>query len=464
MGRPERGTVAPRSAESSRPSRASHARRLAEAPRIDETPRKFAQTRLIDLPAPEEGELPMMRTTRRTPKLDLPAKKAKLLAWVEENRIPGKVQSWLSVPSTTQSGDWRLVAETRGAHRMLMLEPPAPGVRPPDCILAMDEQLRKEHLKPLRRQLLQIIFRATGDGRYGMLVHAILRTPEATHALKTWLDFLQRNHPEVLSCHIVQTKPWFPFDPADPPVAMKFTLKQGFGSEYLPIGTTGLFHHILDWAPRTKSTWLAWPERLRAAIHPVKGDRLLVCHSGPALEGLSLANSFQDVHCMDSRQWAHSSWMHNIHAAGLTNVSFHQDKLEEKWVNEFFSKAGREGKWTILLNPAGSEQMSAGTVIAIAQAKPERIVHVLGDLTNAAKEVKRWRRGGYVLRKILPLDWNPDASRFEIAMLFVPDRAGLLGRKIDLENPVAPVRPREEPKAPTPRFVQPKTRGRSGKV
>jgi hypothetical protein len=406
----------------------------------------------------------IMPTGKRGPKLDLPGKKAKLAAWVEENRIPGKIQAWLSIPAVPGSGDWRLISETRGAHRMLMLEPPAPGVRPPASILAIDEQLRKEHLKSLRRQLLQVVFRSTGDGRYGILMHAIMRTPEASHALKTWMDFLQRFHPEVLCCHVVQTKPWFPFDPSEPPVAMKYTLKTGFGSEYLPIAQTGYYHHILDWAPRNKSTWLAWPERLRNALHPVPGDRLLACHCGPALDSLALANSFADIHCLDSRQWAHSSWMHNIHAAGISNSSFYQEKFEEKWITDFFAKPNRSGKWTVLLNPPGHELMPAGAVIAIAQAKPERVVLIVGYLDHADKEIKRWRRSGYILRKILPLDWNPDTSHFEMALFFVPDRAGLLGRKPEPLIPLAPVRPREEPKAPALRFVQPKSRTRSGKV
>ena len=457
----------PRSAnETRRPARTA---RTAPAP--TPAPRRNTRVpRVIEPPAAEET--PIVIPTRRVRKLDLAGKKAELAAWVAENKIPGKVQGWLSEASHAGSGDWRLISETRGAHRMLMLEPPAPGVRPPACILAMDEQLRKEHLKALRRQLMQVIFRSTGDGRWGMILQVVLRTPEASHALKTWLDFLQRNHPEVLCCHTVVTKPWFPFDPAQPPVAMKYTLKTGFGSEYLPIGTTGFHHHILDWAPRNKSTWLAWPERLRNALHPVPGDRLLVCHSGPALEGLALANAFADVHCLDSRQWAQQSWSHNVHAAGLSNVHFAQEKLEEKYIQEFFAKPGRSGKWTVLLNPPDSEMLMAGVVIAIAAAKPERIVHTLSYLDHAAKEIKRWRRAGYVLRKILPLDFNPDLPRYEIAMVFVPDRAGLLGRKPELGTQASPAKPREEPgrsRSVTPakpalRFVQPKVRGRAGKV
>ena len=414
-------------------------------------------------PAPDLNEM-VIQPRKKERKLDLAGKKKKLIDWIAADKIPGKSQAWLSVTQNQFSGDWRLISETRGAHRMFMLEAPATGVRPPNCILAMDEQLRKEHLKPLRRQLLQVLFRATGDGRYGILMHAILRTPDASRALKTWMDYLQRTHPEVLCCHVVQTKPWFPFDPSNPPIAMKYTLKQGFGSEFIPIASTGLYHHILDWAPRNKSSWLAWPERLKAALHPVPGDRLLACHSGPSFEALSMASSFANVHCLDSRQWAQASWTHNIHAAGISNSHFYQDKLEEKWIQKFFEPTERKGKWTILLNPPGAEPMPATVITALAQAKPERIVHVISYLDIATKEIRRWRRAGYILRKLLPLDWNPESSQFEVALVFVPDRAGLLGRKSEVDAMATPIKPREVPSQPTLRFVQSKTRKHSGKV
>jgi tRNA/tmRNA/rRNA uracil-C5-methylase (TrmA/RlmC/RlmD family) len=230
---------------------------------------------------------------------------------------------------------------------------------------------------------------------------------------------------------------------------MKYDLKQGFGSVYLPIAETGFYCHILDWMPKTKSTWLAWPERLKNAIHPVKGDRLLACYCGPAPEAFYLAPYFEEVHCLDAREWAEQSCLHNAHTANLSSVSFHRKKLDIKWVEEFFAPQNRAGKWTILLNPPESALLSAPLTEAIAVAKPERIVHIIGYLDRAATEIKRWRKCGYVLRKIIPLDINPGSSRYELALLFVPDREGLLGRK-----PMMPNSSAKKPAPPAPRFVQ----------
>jgi len=43
-------------------------------------------------------------------------------------------------------------------------------------------------------------------------------------------------------------------------------------------------------------------------------------------------------------------------------------------------------------------------------------------------EIKRFRREGYMLRKIIPIDIDPGSEMFQVLFLFVPDRAGLLGR------------------------------------
>jgi len=68
------------------------------------------------------------------------------------------------------------------------------------------------------------------------------------------------------------------------------------------------------------------------------------------------------------------------------------------------------------------------------------------DLENAAKEADRWRNAGYVLRKTMPIEWHPVLKRLELAMLFVPDRAGLLGRKFPI--------PKKSKKDFAPRFRQ----------
>jgi hypothetical protein len=151
---------------------------------------------------------------------------------------------------------------------------------------------------------------------------------------------------------------------------------------------------------------------------------------------------------MDAREWARLSYEHNAallkarHALP-ERAAFHKSLLTADWVREFFAPKERYGRWTVLLNPPKGELLGASVNHALAQGAVERIVLLTAHLANAATEVSRFRSEGYVLRKVLPMELNPASPRFGLALLFVPDRAGLLGRKV--QGARKPVKPQEQP-------------------
>jgi len=353
-------------------------------------------------------------------------KKQKINDWAKSNKIPGKVQAIFT--AEPEGGDWRYISREIKGKRTLVWEG-IPDEPLPENLQKIEIQLEKEHLRFFKKQIMQIIFRSDCGGNYGMLIQAHLNTPEQSRAYKTFLEYLQRMHPEILCAHAVQTKPFSSFDTSNPPLAMQYTLHKGFGSEYIKLASTGLYFHILDWLPKSKGTYLRLGEKLREWLHPAKGDRLLSCYCGAAVESMQLCKNFKDIHCLDVREWAKLSFTQNVQSMQVKNARFYREKLDETWVKKFFAGEINKGKWTILLNPPRGELLTQSLTQAIANTKPERVVHIIGDLENAAKEANRWRSCGYVLRKIMPIEWHPNIKRLDLAMLFVPDRAGLLGRK-----------------------------------
>jgi tRNA/tmRNA/rRNA uracil-C5-methylase (TrmA/RlmC/RlmD family) len=354
-------------------------------------------------------------------------KKQKITDWAAESKIPGKIQAIFTAEPEACGGDWRYISREEKGRRMFAWEgiPDAPV---PENLKKIEEQLNKEHLRHFKKQIFQIIFRSNGNSKYGAIIQASLRTPEQGKGYKSFLEYLQRMHPEIQCAHSVQTKPNFPFDTANPPESMQYALRKGFGSEYAQIDEN-LYFHILDWLPKSKGTYLKLGEKLREWLRPSSDDRLLCCHCGAAIEAMHLSKSFQDVHCLDAREWAKLSFAQNTKCSKIKNARFYQCKLDSDWVRKFFAGEANKGKWTILLNPPHGELLTSSLTQAIANAKPERIAHITGNLENAAKEANRWRSNGYALRKIMPIEWHPNIRRLELAMLFVPDRAGLLGRK-----------------------------------
>lgn len=351
---------------------------------------------------------------------DLEAKKAYLEQWALDNRIPGKIQSWYSVPSKSETSDWRIRTQNlTKTNRVLSLEGPYKGAKPPKIVLDIDAQIRKPHLQKFRKSILQIWFRATGDGRYGIAVQNILHTAEATREFKTFLNYLQHEHSkEILCCHQMQVRPVQVFDPAHPAPGSHITLHKGFGSDYLPIAGTGKTFNIIDWTPLAKEPWIGLPKRIREAIHPAKDDKFLECYAGTGYIAESLAPHFAATFAVDARKVSRQT----------PNVRYIQSTVDKEFFPKFFSGKFKEGKWTVYLDPPDGKALAGNVIPVLAAQGPERILLNSSNLTVAAMEIKRFRREGYMLRKIIPLDIEPGKDFFQVLFLFVPDRAGLLGR------------------------------------
>lgn len=362
-------------------------------------------------------------------KMSLDDLKNQLSAWVENEHIPGKMQSWFVKDCDVNNFDWRFIIKKTGEHESLVIEGPSKNAEPPEVVTRISEQIHKDHLRSLRKSIRQIWFRATGNGRFALLVQANCHGKNSAHGFKLFSEFVERSCPEVISCHQIQCSPDHLFNPSTK-VSMKVDCKNGFGKDLMPIGDTGFYMHVLDWAPRHKDTWLALPERIKDAIHPARGDKFFDFYSGASFVGASLASFFDKVESLDCRESAMVSSRYNSRSLVNENLRFHRGFLENSFITKFFSKEENEGRWTFYFNLPEGESLPQGIEQAAAASRPERILLQSSDLEIASKEIKHFRREGYVLRKSIPLYMDPDSGKFELLMLFVPDRAGLLSQKM----------------------------------
>ena len=353
--------------------------------------------------------------------------KKQLAAWIEAEHIPGKFQAWYTAPADPTHSDWRIKSVYKGPQELLEVEVPVRKMDVPDIVTQILSQLRKDHLRAFRKSIRQILLRATGDGRFAMLVQANLRGRNSAHASKTFVDFVQRSLPEVISLHFIQCKPDHLFDPAIAQT-MSTETKCAIGKDFMPIAETGFSMHVLDWAPRVKDAWIGLPKRIADAIHPTKGDRLFEFYSASSYVGASLANLFESVDCLDCRETAMLSARLNARALIENNLRFHRQKLDANFFAKFFRKPENEGRWTFYFNLPGDEPLATGVVQTAATSRPERILLQTSNLEVAAKEIRKFRNEGYMLRKSVPLYLEPGSAKFEVLFIFVPDRNGLLGR------------------------------------
>lgn len=353
--------------------------------------------------------------------------KQQVAAWAENEKIPGKFQAWYTTEIFPEHSDWRILKTMRGAHEILNVEVPAQGMECPELVSRILDQLKKDHLRIFSKALRQIWLRATGDGRYALLVQVNLRGRNSAHGYKTFLDFLQRSCPEVVSCHHIQCMPDLPFDPAGT-VPMKVEAKRAFGNDFMPIGETGLCMHVLDWSPRIRDVWMELPKRIESAIHPNAEDSFFEFYSGCSYVSASLASLFKKVVSMDCREYAMVSSRQNARNTLNENMRFIRGHVEQEFFAKFFGKEENEGRWTFYFNLPAGETLAQGVAQMAAQSRPERILLQTGDLEVASHTIKQFRSSGYMLRKNIPLYLEPGSGKFEILFLFVPDRAGILGQ------------------------------------
>ncbi len=356
--------------------------------------------------------------------------KRQLTTWAANERIPGKIQAWYSTEAVSEHSDWRILKTYRGKQESFTIDAPSRDMLPPELVTRVFEQIKKEHLHIFSKALRQIWFRAVGDGNYALLVQVNLKGKVSTHGYKTFVDFIQRNFPEVVSCHHIQCLPDTPFDPAGT-TPMKVDAKSAFGSDFMPIGDTGICMHVLDWAPRMRDPWMGLPARIEKAIHPNREDCFFEFYSGSSFIGASLANLFKKVVSMDCRENAMMSSKKNARNTIDDNMKFIRSHVEQDFFAKFFGKDENEGRWTFYFNLPGDEPLAQGVAQAAALSRPERILLQTRNLEIASRSIKQFRNFGYALRKSIPLYLEPGSGRFEVVFLFVPDRAGLLG-----QNPV----------------------------
>ena len=352
--------------------------------------------------------------------------KRQLAAWVEDNRVPGKFQSWFTKDAVSDHCDWRILNKLLNNHETLVIDGPSKELEPPTVVKSVFDQLHKEHLRSLKRALRQIWFRATGDGRFALLVQANIHGKNTGHENKSFVEFLEHSCPQIISCHMLQCTPNHLFDPAKQ-ANMRVETKAVYGSAFMPIAGTGLSMHVLDWTPRIKDAWIELPGRIREAVHPTPSDRFFEFYSASGYVAASLAADFEQVEALDCRETAMQSARMNARNIAVGKMRFHRGHLEAGVLEKFFGKRDNEGRWTFYLNMPEEEPLTSELVQAIAASHPERILLQVADLENAARQIKRFRSEGYMLRKNIPLYLEPGSGKFELLMLFVPDRAGLLG-------------------------------------
>jgi tRNA/tmRNA/rRNA uracil-C5-methylase (TrmA/RlmC/RlmD family) len=111
---------------------------------------------------------------------------------------------------------------------------------------------------------------------------------------------------------------------------------------------------------------------------------------------------------------------------GKLLARFKQGRIQTKSLDTLLPKA--DGTPEALLLDPPRQGVEAGVIRALAMRQPVRVLHVFCDMDVLPREVNAWRKCGYMVSKVVPLDMFPGTDNLEVMVLFIPDRYGILNR------------------------------------
>jgi tRNA/tmRNA/rRNA uracil-C5-methylase (TrmA/RlmC/RlmD family) len=113
-------------------------------------------------------------------------------------------------------------------------------------------------------------------------------------------------------------------------------------------------------------------------------------------------------------------------------LRFEAGRITAKSVDRLLPPPAAEAPEALLLDPP-RQGTEPGVIRALAARNPARILHIFCDMDTLPREVNLWRKSGYMVSKVVPLDMFPGTDDLEVMVLFIPDRYGILNR-IDKER------------------------------
>ena len=116
------------------------------------------------------------------------------------------------------------------------------------------------------------------------------------------------------------------------------------------------------------------------------------------------------------------------------------------------------GPEAFILDPP-RKGVEAGVIRELAARAPVRVLHIFCDMDTLPREVNQWRKAGYMIAKVLPVDMFPGTDNLEVMVAFIPDRYGILNRIDAPARNVLEAAGKDASKNINPRKLGPKRKG-----
>ena len=158
----------------------------------------------------------------------------------------------------------------------------------------------------------------------------------------------------------------------------------------------------------------------REMLKPEKNDILLDLYCGYGLLGLSMADAVKSVIGVEidgpavKAASANASFLFK-----QKNMRFVKGEISPALLRNKLPARDIERNELIVLDPP--RMGTAGGVIReLAKRTPERVLHIVCGTDEIPREVAEWKKYGYQLKQIRPVDMFPGTAGLETFLLFEP--------------------------------------------
>lgn len=235
--------------------------------------------------------------------------------------------------------------------------------------------------------------------------------------------------PRVASAWIFHDPERSPFYLDDRAPEGPWKMKRLFGPDTLRlrVGTRAYTFKPTAFAQVNGSILPEFLERAAQLLKPRPEQRLLDLYCGFGFFSLHLASQYREVVGVDAAGPAIESARDMASADKTGRARFTSARIRAAGLARLLPPPEEGMPEAMLLDPP-RQGVEPGVIRELSARAPARVLHIFCDMDTLPREVNQWRKCGYMIAKVIPLDMFPGTDNLEVMVAFIPDRYGILNR------------------------------------